>query len=183
LWNLAQFASCLLPLMGGRAAVEPATEAIHRFTPTFDAARLARFRAKIGLLREDAGDGALIERLLALMADQGADFTRVFAGLADGTAAAEFRDPAGFEAWARDWRARCAQEADPVAVMARANPRYIARNHRVEAAIGAAVAGDLAPFQRLNAILARPFDEQPGALADQAAPRPDQAVRQTFCGT
>ncbi|PKP73787.1 MAG: YdiU family protein [Alphaproteobacteria bacterium HGW-Alphaproteobacteria-6] len=183
LWNLAQFASSLLPLMGGAAAVEPATEAIHRFTPIHEAARLARFRAKIGLATEAAGDGALIERLLALMADQGADFTRVFAGLADGTAAAEFRDPSGFEAWARDWRARSAAEADPVAVMAGANPRYIPRNHRVEEAIVAAVAGDLAPFHRLNGVLARPFDDHPGAEALQAAPRPDQAVRQTFCGT
>ena len=183
LWNLAQFASSLLPLMGGRAAVEPATEAIHRVTPIYEAARLTRFRAKIGLLREDAGDGALIERLLALMADQGADFTRVFAGLSRGTAAAEFRDPAGFDAWSRDWRARCAAETDPAAVMARANPLFIARNHRVEEAITAAVAGDLVPFHRLNAILSRPFDDQPEAIDHQLAPLPGEAVRRTFCGT
>ena len=69
--------------------------------------------------------------------------------------------------------------------MTRANPVYIPRNHLVEAALSAAVGqGDLAPFERLLAVLTRPFD----ARADDAAfalPAPaEQTARyQTFCGT
>ena len=53
----------------------------------------------------------------------------------------------------------------------------------VEEAIAAAVAGDLAPFRRLHGALSGPFDEQPENRDLTLAPRPDQRVRATFCGT
>ncbi|MBC7142493.1 MAG: YdiU family protein, partial [Rhodobacteraceae bacterium] len=184
LWNLAQFASCLLPLMGEEGpAVEAATEAINRLPDIYQAEWLRLFGAKIGLADPRAEDAALIEALLTRMAKGRADFTRTFRGLADGAAAAEFDDPAGFEVWAGDWRARIADEADPVAVMQAANPVYIPRNHRVEEAIGAAVAGDFAPFHGLNAVLARPFERRPEAEGYDAAPGPGEEVARTFCGT
>ena len=117
------------------------------------------------------------------MAENEADFTRTFRGLTDGTAAAEFADPMAFEVWAEGWQARLAREADSAAVMRAANPAFIPRNHRVEEAIRAAVAGDFAPFHRLHAILATPFDDQPEASAYRDAPKPDEVVRRTFCGT
>ncbi len=184
LWNLAQFASCLLPLMGELdPAVEAATTSINRFPEIYEAEWLRRFRAKIGIVTEDAGDAALIETLLTNMAEGEADFTRTFRGLVDGTAAAEFTAPEAFESWAKVWKARLLHEADPKATMRAANPAYIPRNHRVEEAIRAAVAGDLAPLHRLNAVLAKPFDDQPEAIGYQAAPLPEEVVRRTFCGT
>ncbi len=53
--------------------------------------------------------------------------------------------------------------------MRRANPAFIPRNHNVEAALAAAVEGDLAPFERLHAVLSRPYDDQPES-ADLATP-------------
>ncbi|MDI3334858.1 YdiU family protein [Defluviimonas aestuarii] len=183
-WNLAQFASCLLPLMGEEEpAIEAATAAINRFPDLYEAEWLHSFRAKIGLSTEEDGDAALIEALLASMAEGGADFTRTFRGLSDGTAATEFADPEAFESWFNDWRARTAREADPKATMRAANPAFIPRNHRVEEAIRAAVTGDYAPFHRLNSILARPYDDQPDAIEYRAAPADDEIVTRTFCGT
>ncbi|MDW4548269.1 YdiU family protein [Defluviimonas sp. D31] len=183
-WNLAQFASCLLPLMGElEPAIEAATTAINRFGVIYRKEWLTLFRAKIGLRTEEEGDARLIEALLTLMAENAADFTRTFRGLTDGTAAAEFADPMAFEVWAEGWQARLARKADSEAVMRAANPAFIPRNHRVEEAIRAAVAGDFAPFHRLNAILATPFDDQPEASAYRDAPKPDEVVRRTFCGT
>ncbi|MCL7464821.1 protein adenylyltransferase SelO [Phaeovulum sp. NW3] len=183
-WNLAQFATCLLPLMGEReAAIEAATEAVHGFGPAFQAEWLARFGAKIGIAAATEADLDLIETLLSRMALLRADFTRTFRGLLEDTARAEFAEAEAFDQWEGLWRDRLAQEADPRAVMARANPARIPRNHRVEEAIGAAVAGDLAPFQRLNAALARPFDDDPAFADYSLAPRTDQIVHRTFCGT
>ncbi len=183
-WNLAQLASCLLPLMGEEApAIEAATASLHRFPELYEAEWLRLFRAKTGLATEDPGDGELIESLLTRMADQHADFTRSFRGLATGLARSEFRDPAAFDGWARDWQQRLARESDPQALMRRANPAYIPRNHRIEEAIRAAVSGDFAPFHRLNVILAQPFEEQPGAEAYALPPLPEEEVRRTFCGT
>jgi uncharacterized protein YdiU (UPF0061 family) len=68
--------------------------------------------------------------------------------------------------------------------MRRANPAFIARNHRVEEALSAAVErDDYAPFDALLNILVRPFDDQP-ELAAFADPAPDgQGCYRTFCGT
>ena len=178
-WNLAQLATCLIPLMGERdAAIEAATQSVHRFPALYQAEWLARFGDKLGFDATD-GDRVLIERLLSLMAQERADFTRVFAGLADGAARDEFRDREGFDAWARDWRAR---GPDP-ARMARANPRRIPRNHRIEAAIAAAVGGDRAPFQQLAEALVNPFEDRPEWDALALPPLPDEIVHRTFCGT
>jgi uncharacterized protein YdiU (UPF0061 family) len=188
-WNMAQLASALLPLMGPdrAAAIEAATEVVHRFAPAFEAAWVAVFRAKLGLATAEPGDAALAEGLLAAMAANGADFTRTFRGLADGSARGEFRDPTAFDAWAEGWIARLAREgATPAAAAARlraANPALIPRNHRIEAAISAAVEGDLGPFRRLAAALARPFDDDQAFDDLRLPPEAHEEVRRTFCGT
>ena len=64
-----------------------------------------------------------------------------------------------------------------------ANPTLIPRNHRIEAAIQAGVAGDFAPFHRLNTALRAPFDDNPEFDDLRAPPAPEEEVRQTFCGT
>jgi len=188
-WNLAQFASCLLPLMGEdmNAAIEEASAAVNEFPDLYAAEWLARFRAKIGLVEAREGDGALIETLLGRMAAQGADFTRTFRGLVRGTARDEFREGDAWDAWARDWAARLAAEgrtvAEAQASATAANPARIPRNHRVEEVIRAAVAGDLGPFERLQAALTEPYADDPAHTALEAAPKPEERVRATFCGT
>ncbi|MFP4274332.1 MAG: protein adenylyltransferase SelO [Paracoccaceae bacterium] len=183
-WNMAQLASALVPLMPDQeAAIARFTEAVHAMPARIEAEWLARFRAKLGLTRTEAGDAALIEDLLTLMAEQGADFTNTFRGLIDGTARAQFTDPAAFDTWQTRWRTRLAGEPDPEARMRRANPSVIPRNHRVEQMIQAAVAGDMAPFERMMAVLAAPFEDQPEAAELKRPPAPDERVHATFCGT
>ena len=63
------------------------------------------------------------------------------------------------------------------------HPAFIPRNHRIEEAIVAGVAGNFEPFERLVTVLARPFDEQPEFASLATPPLPDERVRQTFCGT
>ena len=182
-WNLAQLATSLLPLIGeGQEAVEAATEAVNGFSERFVAAWRRVFRAKFGLVREEDEDSALMRGLLERMAEGRADFTNTFRGLADGSARAAFERPEAFDAWEPLWRARLAREADPVGVMRRANPAIIPRNHRIEAAIQAAIGGDMAPFHHLVEALAAPFDA-PADAALTKAPKQGEEVRQTFCGT
>jgi uncharacterized protein YdiU (UPF0061 family) len=184
LWNLAQFASCLIPLMGEEArAVEDATLSINRFAAQYEAEWLRLFGAKIGIAAARPEDADLIQRLLSVMAAEGADFTRTFRGLADGRAAAEFADPAAFEDWARGWRDRLAPEVATEALMRATNPAVIPRNHRVEEAIRAATGGDFAPFQRLMLVLSQPFSLAPENADFARAPAEDEEVRRTFCGT
>jgi serine/tyrosine/threonine adenylyltransferase len=195
-WNLARFAETLLPLLADTAdaGVEVAQEALAGFGDTFEAAYAAGLRRKLGLARAEAEDLALGQDLLQRMAEQGADFTLTFRGLCDATGPGDaavrgqFTDPEVFDTWAATWRQRLASEggdpADRQALMRWANPAFIPRNHRIEEVITAAVTtGDYSPFERLLSVLSRPYDDQPENAAYAAAPKPDEVVQATFCGT
>lgn len=185
-WNLAQLASSLLPLIGGdeEAAIEAAEERLHAFPELFGAAWARRFRAKLGLVTEEAGDQALIQGLLSRMASSGADFTNTFRALSQGDASAHLTDAGAWESWAPDWRARLARQGnDGNAAMRAANPAVIPRNHRIEAMITAAQEGDYSPFKALGRVLADPFTDGPDTAEYAQPPRPEERVARTFCGT
>jgi uncharacterized protein YdiU (UPF0061 family) len=190
-WNLAQLATALLPLMPDRdRAIEEFTEAVNGFAGRFDDAWHRVLRAKLGLATEEEGDAALAFDLLERMAKGEADFTNTFRALsgADPAAAAsEFKTPDALSPWLQAWTARLAREgrdeAGRMAAMAVVNPALIARNHRVEEAIAAALTGDLGPFERLVAVLSRPYDPAESDLDLAAPPAPEERVTQTFCGT
>lgn len=180
-WNLAQFATCLLPLIDPDRdrAIERATAAVHRFGPLWHDAWAARLGAKIGLGPEGADLG---QALLDRMAETGADFTVTFRTLAEGGPL-----PEGLAAWKADWRAELgrrgiAPEAAQ-AMMRRTNPAIIPRNHRIEAAIAAAVAGDAGPFERLRRALGTPWEVAPEDDDLRAPPAAHEVVHATFCGT
>ena len=198
LWNLTRLAETLLPLLAEDedAAIEQAQRILAGFATRFEAAWEGGLARKIGLAAPGEGDAALAQDLLAAMAENEADFTLTFRRLAEAAAepAAEaairnlFADPAAFDAWAPRWRARLAEQAQPPearrAAMRAANPAFIPRNHQVERAIAAAVqADDLRPFETLVAVLARPFDDQPGREDFALPPKPEERVLATFCGT
>ncbi|TNJ44022.1 YdiU family protein [Phaeobacter sp. B1627] len=183
-WNLAQLATALIQQYEDPSdAVEEATEIVHAMPGLIEAARLRRLRAKLGLLTEDADDPELITDLLQLMTEGQADFTNTFRALMDAEARDQFLDPSGFDKWKDRWLRRLEGERDPEAVMARANPVLIPRNHRVEQMIAAAVAGDLAPFERLMTALARPYEPLPGFEDLRRPPSEGEVVQATFCGT
>ena len=189
LWNLAQLANALLPILAEDRdeAIRLATAALDRYAPLYGEQWLLRFRAKLGLVEAREGDRELAEALLKTMAQNKADFTRTFRGLSDGSARAEFQDPAAFDRWAEGWRQRAASEGSDdqgrAALMASTNPAFHPRNHRIEEAIQAAVAGNLQPFERLLTACTNPFTDQPEYADLQLAPKPHEVVEATFCGT
>jgi uncharacterized protein YdiU (UPF0061 family) len=197
-WNLARLAEALLPHLSddANAAVEQARSAVAAFVPRFDAAYTEGLRRKLGLLQPEPEDILLAKDLLERMAANGADFTLTFRRLCDAAAGAGSDGPvrslfgsgAAFDDWAARWRERISGEnGDPaarIAVMRGANPAFIPRNHLVEEAIAAAQdEGDFSPFDRLLAVLAAPFEDQPDFARYAEPPRPEQVVHQTFCGT
>lgn len=153
-------------------------------------------RRKLGLVAEQEGDLQLIGDLLSIMAHNRADFTLTFLTLAEETAGPAgdggvrclFADPKEFDDWASRWRVRLAEEptlpAERRQVMLSTNPRYIPRNHRVEAVIEAAVEdADFRPFEELLEVIVKPFDEQPNRSEYALPPQESERVLRTFCGT
>lgn len=184
-WNMAQLATSLVPLMPEtEAAIEAFTKSVHAMPALIIDARRQAFGEKIGLKAATPEDDALIADLLSLMVDGRADFTNTFRALSTDRARDQFLEPEKFDAWETTWRTRLErEETDPQATMAAANPAFIPRNHRVEQAIAAAQDGDYAPFHRLVDTLKSPYDEQPEADDLQRPPEPSEVVQQTFCGT
>ncbi|MEL6684713.1 MAG: protein adenylyltransferase SelO family protein, partial [Pseudomonadota bacterium] len=176
-WNMAQFATALIPLMPDReAAIEDFTAAVHRMPALYEAAWLRELGAKLGIAEPVEDDRTLITDLLDLMTKDGADFTNTFAHLNSPQARDQFIDRDGFDAWAARWRSRNPSSE----LMAQANPQVIPRNHRVEEVIVAGRNGDYAPFHALLAAVTRPYDPHPDFAR---APSKDEQVTRTFCGT
>jgi uncharacterized protein YdiU (UPF0061 family) len=177
LWNLAQLATSLLPLMGPHeGAIQSATDTVHRFERYFQTEYSRLFAAKLGFAKPSAVSRGLTSQFLSIMAAQGADFTRSFHGLATGQAHHEFNDPAPFNTWRQDWLL----QTPDLQLAAATNPAIIPRNHQIAQAITAAETGDFTPFHTLTEALETPFAPHP---TYQAAPAPDEQVYATFCGT
>ncbi|MCY4333796.1 MAG: YdiU family protein [Litoreibacter sp.] len=180
-WNLAQLASALLPLIDedSEKAVEAAQEVLHSYGPAYTSAWQRNFFPKIGLADGGEEEIALVKDLMLRMADNQADFTLTFHALLDGGARDLFIDPTAFDAWEATWRDH---QPDP-ALMAKANPGVIPRNHQIERVIKEAVAGNMDPFHEMAEVLSRPFDPGPEAAPWQKPPLEEELVQQTFCGT
>jgi uncharacterized protein YdiU (UPF0061 family) len=177
LWNLAQLATALLPLMGDRAAaVEEATEVLDGFRDLYADAWTKVMAAKIG-----TDDMKLAMELLAIMADGQGDFTNTFRALA--TAPETARDQVTNRDRFDDWLVRWQTARPDRAAMARANPAVIPRNHRVQEAIAAAEAGDYAPMHRLADVLAAPWEETEANAPYRRPATAAERVTRTFCGT
>lgn len=185
-WNLARLAEALLPLFDADAdrAVDLANARLEAIAGMYRAEWLGVMRAKLGLWGEDAGDAALADDFL--LAIQGVDWTLAFRRLAgavqdDAALLALFDDSAAVRAWLPLWRARL--RPDAVAAMSAANPAVIPRNHLVEAALEAATAGDMAPFEALLAAVRDPFGPEAGREGFTLPAPQGFGAYVTFCGT
>lgn len=178
-WNLAALAQALTP----HITVEALREALELFLPLYQAAWLDLMRRRLGFTRAEEGDEALVQRLLQLMQTSAVDYTLFFRRLGEtapeqavAVLRDEFVDLAGFDTWAVQYVERATREgADQDARRQRmhaVNPKYILRNYLAQRAIEAAEQGDFGEVRQLHAVLARPFDEQPGM--ERYAERPPE---------
>jgi uncharacterized protein YdiU (UPF0061 family) len=184
-----------------QAAVNAAQQVLEGYAERYESYWLAGMRAKCGLTAcsdvKGDDDKALMEDLLAVMAENHADFTLTFYHLSrladqpseqDHQLRALFDDSAQIAAWLAKWRQRLGletqgDEARQEAMQA-VNPVYIPRNHQIEAAIRAAEdQGDFSVFHALHAVLQNPFLQQEGKERYMQTPQPEEVVKYTFCGT
>ena len=190
-WNLARLAETLLPILhpDPETAVARANEALESFEARFHRHWLAAMRGKLGLFTAEPDDASLTEELLRAMHETRADYTHTFRNLRPHASPEPApRADDAFSAWHRRWTERLARQPQPLTEVIRRmnahNPAVIPRNHQVEAALAAATAAnDLAPLDRLQSALAKPYDEagQPAALLNP--PPLGTPPCRTFCGT
>jgi uncharacterized protein YdiU (UPF0061 family) len=190
-WNLARFAETLLPLLHGdqEQAVKLAQDAIAEFSELYHRSWLAGMRAKLGIFNEETQDETLIEDLLHMMQKYRADYTNTFRALtfetAEDTVLVETPE---FAHWQELWRARLGRQQESKAsshqLMRNSNPALIPRNHRVEAALEAAVnQEDYSVMARLLDVLSSPYAHSPEQADYSMLPAQSTRPYRTFCGT
>jgi uncharacterized protein YdiU (UPF0061 family) len=190
-WNLARFAESLLPLLheNQEQAVQLAQDAISQFIPLYQKNWLTGMRAKLGIFNEESEDETLIEDLLNLMQKYHADYTNTFRGLTFDTLedSVLFGTPE-FAKWQEMWQARLDRQQESKdsshRLMRSSNPALIPRNHRVEAALEAAVnEGDFSVMERLLDVLSSPYAHSPEQADYATLPAESTRPYRTFCGT
>jgi uncharacterized protein YdiU (UPF0061 family) len=196
-WNLSCLANALLPILHEEQeqAIALAQESIDAFPELFLEANTRGTARKLGMEELGEEDVALVEDLWQLMAEHQLDFTLTFRRLADladecpsDTVVELIEFPDAMQPWLERWQARLAKEqttaAERQAMMYTANPVFIPRNHLVEGAIVAATEdGDFGLFHQLVDVLESPHAYRPELARFATPPRPEEIVRQTFCGT
>lgn len=190
-WNLARFAESLLPLLHDEQeeAIKLAQNAMSAFGELYESHWLAGMKAKLGLFNEEAQDRSLIEELLSIMQKYRADYTNTFRALTFDTLedTVLFGTPE-FTQWHELWKARLGRQqeskADSHQLMRDSNPAIIPRNHRVEAALEAAVKqGDYSVMERLLQVLSNPYAHSPEQAEYATLPAESTRPYRTFCGT
>ncbi|WP_206511618.1 YdiU family protein [Rhodococcus sp. BGS-1C] len=190
-WNLARFAETLLTLVAEKPddAIGAVSAVLDTFVERYDAYYSAGMAAKLGSPGRSL-DRTLVDELLTIMKEEGADWTGTFRALAEvlrgESAELGAIVPAGrIDPWLQRWRGSLEGDVRQIAdEMDRVNPLYIPRNHRVDAALRSATDGDLEPFRELLEVVTHPFDRRDEwAEYAQPAPRVFSEGFQTFCGT
>lgn len=190
-WNLARFAETLLPLLhvNQEEAVKLAQAAISEFMELYHDNWLTGMRAKLGIVNAEKQDEALIEGLLSLMQQYRADYTNTFRALTfDTLEDTVLFGITEFAQWHEQWQARLGRQQEPKAsshqLMRNSNPALIPRNHRVEAALEAAVTqGDYSVMEQLLDVLSNPYAHSPEQANYGTPPTLSTRPYRTFCGT
>lgn len=186
-WNLARFAESLLPLLhkNEEQAIQLAQDVLADFSELYHHNWLQGMRAKLGLFNEEEQDDSLVEDLLSIMQKNQADYTNTFRALTFETDLFETPD---YSQWHKRWQERLERQPKSKTsshqLMMKSNPALIPRNHRVEAALDAAVTyGDYSVMEKLLDALANPYSHTP-EQSEYSAPPPETNIPyQTFCGT
>lgn len=190
-WNLARLAETLLPLLhtDQKQAIAYAEEVIESFPASFNRHWLSGMRARLGFFTEEIEDIALIETLLNWMQQTRADYTNTFRALTlEQLPDDHLFHEAAFTDWHTRWQVRLERQSKPKessrCLMRSCSPAIIARNHRVEEALEAAVErSDFTVMQRLLTVLKTPYVDSPHHTDYRMAPIPSERAYQTFCGT
>lgn len=209
LWNLAQLANAIYPLIN---EVEPLQHALEIYRTEYDRCWQQDMANKLGLNEFIDTDNLLVDELHKLLQMTETDMTIFYRRLADvdlqleqdactNTAEvllaplmdAYYQSPAAEQQqrvidWLNAYRQRLLQDfilhgttdEQRRARMNAANPKYVLRNYLAQQAIDKATAGDFSEVENLLALLRHPYDEQPHNQ-HYFAKRPEWARHKAGC--
>ncbi len=190
-WNLGVLADALLPLLDEdkNSSIEMANAVLQSLEKTFADRWYAMMFAKVGMKEATEADRPLIDDLLQMMYDTGADYTQTFYDL---HSMKDVENPLfqkeSFRWWLRKRENRITQMEGGFnaanTLMQNNNPAFIPRNYWVEQALDQAVGGDLSLYSKMLEVLQKPYQLHPDIEKFSKTPEGyDEVGYQTFCGT
>ena len=196
-WNMACFANTLLPLIdeNSEEAVTKAQEVINEFPKKMNEAVMREMCKKIGLDSSEKNAQELVKNFLNIMLDNKSDYTLSFRYLSESLKGknedllkAQFQEHDKLSDWLQKWtttlKNKNLNKKDVINMMDKTNPFFIPRNHLLERIIDAATKNnDFSQMKTLLKVFSNPYKEQPENEAYSKPPKPDEIVKQTFCGT
>ena len=203
LWNLLQLANAIYPLV---ETPEPLEEVLNTYRTRFEERYIAMMCEKLGLRPDQEGTLSLIKDLETKLQLTETDMTIFFRQLSTIGTTTDLSDPTGWmeplkdafyapagvtddigrqwSAWFQSYQQRLLvddlPQAERVAQMNRANPKYVLRNYMAQLAIDAADKGDYNLVDELYQLLKQPYAEQP-EQEKWFAKRPEWARHKIGC--
>ena len=99
----------------------------------------------------------------------------------------EFLKKEEITAWLEDWKFALGKENESYDSLAinldEINPAYIPRNHQIQDAIDLAYENDFSKILEMIEVIKQPFTERSIYDIYASAPKENQKVSKTFCGT
>ena len=196
-WNMACFANTLLPLIdeNSEKAVTKAQEVINDFPKKMNEAVMVVMCKKIGLDSSEKNSQELVKNFLNIMLDNKSDYTLSFRYLGESLKGknedllkAQFQEHDRLSDWLLKWtktlKSKNLNKKDVINMMDKTNPFFIPRNHLLEKIIDAATKNnDFSQMKILLKVFSNPYKEQPENETYSKPPKPNEIVKQTFCGT
>ena len=199
LWNLLKLANALYPLIDDTAPLQAILDDYHK---EVQIAYIDMMRSKLGLLKKETDDNALITELEQVLQQTETDMTLFFRtlsdfkknGSVDGLTIVQeaFYQPedvndavtSSWNEWFSKYQQRLALEQttdqERAAQMNLVNPKYVLRNYMAQLAIDAAEKEDFSIIDELFNLLKKPYDEQP-EYQKWFAKRPEWARNKVGC--
>lgn len=193
LWNLSQFGNCLLPLIHQNSKkAQPLLEnELASIQVLLEEQIMQKMKNKLGIFNEQPEDPELIKEWLDYLQNEQLDYTLSFRHLSNLVQPEQslnffpetqiFLD--FYQAWQKRVQSQNLETQEIQQQMNKLNPAIIPRNHQIQNVIQAGLKGDFSLFHKMNQALKTPYTEQEQYRNFQEAPRPEQVVSATFCGT
>ncbi len=190
-WNLSVFANTLTPLIDKdiKNAKIIVDKTVDEFNKLYHQNYMSIMRSKVGLFNHEKDDESLVFSLLEIMNKYGADYTNTFASLTfDRYDNSNMFKSDEYKQWNIRWKERLSRQPETSVMsqtmMKNSNPSVIARNHKVEEALDAAVKnGDYSKIKKFIDILSLPYSHDIKQSEYCALPKNSGAPYKTFCGT
>ena len=183
LWNLLRLGECLLPLIDSDIpkAIKKVENIFEKISPIYERYKWITFAKKFGIDEPVESDIKLMKDFLKYLEDNKLDFTISFRSLPNLRLGDfnNFVETEELKDFIEKWKLRVPELPN----LDQFNPWLIPRNHQIQRAIDGAYAADYSYFNRLLEAYSEPFVFREEFVDLALAPKEEEKIVKTFCGT